>query len=88
MVSHQLQGQRDGKRIQRQLEAVKDIMLDGDWHSLGELRAQLLERGVVTNEASIGARVRDLRKTRFGGYSVLRKYLGGGLWVYRLGLSA
>ena len=36
------------------------------------------------SEASISARIRDLRKPKFGGYTVERKRIRGGLYAYRL----
>ncbi len=50
-----------------QLERVKNVMLDGKWHTINDLRW-------ATNdpESSISARLRDLRKSRYGGYNVER----------------
>lgn len=70
---------RDGDRLNRQARAVYAILTDHRWHTLAELEA-------VTGypQASISARIRDLRKPKFGGHTVSRSYLGEGLWHYRL----
>jgi DNA-binding IclR family transcriptional regulator len=70
---------RDGKRLTSQLNVVKALMLRGGWVSLKDLAA-------LTGypEASVSARLRDLRKERFGGYNVERVYLSHGLWLYRV----
>lgn len=71
--------ERDGKRLERQHDRVRDLMLDGYWRTLSEIA-----RHTGAPEASVSARLRDLRKPRFGGYVVERKNLGGGTWKYRL----
>jgi hypothetical protein len=71
---------RDKGRLQKQLSAVKDTMLRyGGWWSLETLAAYC-----GAPQASVSARLRDLRKPKFGGYSVEREYRGGGLWAYKL----
>jgi hypothetical protein len=69
----------DGSRLTRQLAKVAAFMADGRPHTLAEL-AEAAE----CSEASASARVRDLRKARFGGHVVERKRVGTGLWSYRL----
>jgi hypothetical protein len=70
---------RDSVRLTSQLERVFDFMSDGQWHVLDEL---VMACGGT--EASASARLRDLRKPRFGGHTVERKYLHDGIWAYRL----
>tara|TARA_R100000808_G_scaffold4752_3_gene15068 strand:+ start:12181 stop:12480 length:300 start_codon:yes stop_codon:yes gene_type:complete len=70
----------DGDRLRKQWERVRDVMLDGRWHTLQEIG----QRAGVRSDASVSARIRDLRKARFGGYAVDRERVEGGLWVYRL----
>ena len=70
---------RDEERLRRQLRHVRSIMLDGRWHTLPELA-----RGTNWLTTSMSARVRDLRKERFGGWVVHRRYIADGLWEYRL----
>jgi biotin operon repressor len=71
----------DGARLSRQLDRVKEKMRSGDWHTLSALAAS-----VEASEASVSARIRDLRKPRNGGYTVLRRRVAGipGLWEYKL----
>jgi hypothetical protein len=54
-------------------------MKAGTWLTLHEISV-----GTGDPEASVSARLRDLRKTKFGGHEVERQNLGGGRWVYRL----
>ena len=70
---------RDGSRLARQLTAVRLAMESGDWHTLAELAAV-----VGAPEASVSARLRDLRKPKFGGFTIEREYAGGGQWRYRM----
>jgi hypothetical protein len=72
---------RDGKRIRRQLDDVRDHMLDGAWRSLPQIASETRHP-----EASVSAQLRHLRKERFGRYRVEKKRAsdGSGLWLYRL----
>lgn len=70
---------RDGERLAKQLETVKAIMLDGEPHTLAELAEK-----AHASTASVSARIRDLRKERFGGYQIDRDYLHDGVWEYRM----
>lgn len=67
---------RDGKRLAKQKTAVRDVMLDGEWRTLG-----LIAQITGAPEASVSARLRDLRKA---GYLVERKYVARGLHQYRV----
>jgi hypothetical protein len=67
----------DGDGLRAQLAAVKAYVLDCRWHTLGEIEAAL-----GYPQASISARLRDLRKKKFGGYTVLRYRLANGLHQY------
>lgn len=69
----------DHTRLSSQLGRVYGVLRDGQWYTLSEL--SILANGP---EASVGARLRDLRKDKFGGYTVDRKRLSGGLFAYRL----
>ena len=69
----------DHSRLTKGLRKVYDAMTDGRWWSLHELS---LRCGVY--EQSIGSRVRDIRKERFGGFQVDRKRIAKGLWMYKL----
>tara|TARA_B100001750_G_scaffold122415_1_gene97133 strand:+ start:701 stop:997 length:297 start_codon:yes stop_codon:yes gene_type:complete len=72
--------QLDGQRLGTQLEQVRDVMSDGRWRSLEEI-----SRRVGCQTQSVSARLRDLRKPKFGSYVVKRKRVGGsGLHLYKL----
>lgn len=71
----------DEDRLRRQLAAVRAEMFDGQWHTLHQL--SLI---VGAPEASVSARLRDLRKPKFGGFVVERRRVpgGNGLHIYRM----
>jgi len=70
---------RDSDRLQKQLRAVRTLMEDGRWRTLKQI-----SEATGYPEASISARLRDLRKRKFGAYQVERRHLVGGLWTYRV----
>lgn len=75
----------DIPRLRSQLEAVKTIMADGQWRSIEALCA--LTRGLTgrtDTERAVSARLRDLRKERFGAHRVNRRSAGGGHYEYQL----
>ena len=72
----------DRQRLTSQLARVKQCQADEQWRTLAEIHA-------ITGdpEASISARLRDLRRSRFGGYQIDRRRRGpacNGLWEYRM----
>lgn len=71
--------ERDSDRLGAQLRRVREFMADGAWRTLEQI-------AVATNSppASVSARLRDMRKPRFGGHLVERRYLRRGLFEYRL----
>lgn len=74
----------DRVRLQTQLERVKDLMADGEWRTLPQIKTVV--RG---SEAGISARLRDLRKEQFGAFLVNRRRRGVakyGVWQYQLAL--
>ena len=74
--------QHDKVRLNRQLSIVWNVMKAGHWMTLARL-ASLTKQP----EASVSARLRDLRKDRFGSHTVERRRRGAasdGLWEYRL----
>ena len=73
---------RDNARLSTQLQDIVDLMRDGDWRSLPDIA---VETGHP--EASISAQLRHLRKPRFGAHTVDRRYVGHGLYEYRLELA-
>lgn len=71
---------RDGARLNGQLQAVLTLMKDGQWRGLAIISTAL----GGASEASVSARIRDLRKQKFGGWIVERRYVDRGLWLYRV----
>lgn len=71
----------DFERLNTQLARVYYIMRDGQWHQIQELADRV---GLNATTQSISARIRDLRKPKFGGYTVEHRRLEDGLWEYRL----
>jgi hypothetical protein len=75
--------ERDGERLSGQLRRVFDLMRDGEWRRLHEI-----EEAVGGSATSVSARLRDLRKSKFGGFTVeTRAPKDGGSWWYRLVLE-
>lgn len=70
---------RDSSRLGDQMAAVFDLMKDGQWRTL-----QVISIAVDAPESSVSARLRDLRKPRFGAHQVDRKYVFKGCFVYQL----
>ena len=70
----------DTDRLSTQMLKITSLMADGWWHTLQEIG-----EAVDAPEASVSARLRDLRKVRFGGFTVERRRRGdGGLFEYRV----
>ena len=72
----------DADRLGKQLETVKTFMLQqSGWVSLVEI-----ERATGVTTASAGARLRDLRKSRFGCHIIARRRRVGspGTFEYRM----
>lgn len=67
------------RRLGRQLAAVSEAMADGGWWTVAALKERC-----GGSDSSVTARIRDLRKDRFGGWNVEREHRGNGVWVYRL----
>lgn len=79
---------KDDARLSGQLKKVASLMADHEWRTLAEIHAI-----VGGSEAGISARLRDLRKPKFGSHFVerQRRQRGNngpapksGLWEYRL----
>jgi DNA-binding IclR family transcriptional regulator len=71
--------ERDARRLAGQHCRVLAYLKDGQWHTLAEIAEHTGDP-----EASVSARLRDLRKPKFGGYIVEREYVARGLFRYRL----
>ena len=71
----------DGTRLRTLLMRVHKLMGDGEWRTL-----KRIVLAVGGSEAGVSARLRDLRKARWGAHTVERERHpdGGGLWVYRV----
>lgn len=67
---------RDGERLERQADRVRELMVDGQWRTLAEISA-----ATGAPEASVSARLRDLRRE---GYVVERAFVERGLHRYRV----
>lgn len=72
---------QDGPRLTTQLRQVRDFMLDGGWYALN-----IISSATGFPEASVSARLRDLRKAKHGGYQVQRRRVQEcrGLFEYRV----
>lgn len=73
----------DEARLWTQLGRVFRYMSDGREHTLEELA-----EATGGSQAAVSARLRDLRKPRFGGWYVERRRIDGGLFGYTLRASA
>jgi len=74
--------EHDRARLSTQLDRVKDYMKDQEWHDIEEIRN--IAGGT---SQSISARIRDLRKPKFGGWVIDRRRVGNkkrGLFQYRM----
>jgi len=69
------QASRDYERLHGQLKAVFDLMSDQRWRTLSDIGT-----AVEGSEASLSARLRDLRKQKYGAHEVQRESVGGGLF--------
>lgn len=69
----------DGPRLAGQLARVYELMKLGAWWTI-----PALTRLVGASQAGVSARIRDLRKPKFGGYTIERRRVDRGLWQYRL----
>ena len=82
--------ERDLDRLSRQLGRVYECLRDGQWWTLERLHSRcacLRAQGGFDSYAGISARIRDLRKIKFGGYDIEHECISRGLWRYRLARS-
>lgn len=70
---------RDYERLSGQLKAVFDLMKDGKFRTLSEI-----SQTVEGSEAALSARLRDLRKEKYGGHQMISEYVSRGLYRYRV----
>lgn len=78
--------ERDRGRLTTQLTAVRSLLSSGDWWTLPALvDAVRRSIGHAVSEAGVSARIRDLRKARFGGLTIGRRRVrGSASFEYRL----
>jgi len=71
--------QRDRKRLKTQIERVFKAMKPGRWMTLDDIVA-------ITGDphASVSAQYRHLQKPKFGKHKGEKRYIGNGLYEYRL----
>lgn len=69
----------DHGRLKGQLWRVFQLMSDGRWYTLAEIATH-----ADGTEASVSARLRDLRKEQYGAREIQRERVDGGLWKYRM----
>ncbi len=70
---------RDDERLSSQYRRVFSLMADGRWRTLREIAD-----ATGDPEASVSADLRHARKPRFGSHQVEKRYVGDGLFEYRL----
>lgn len=74
--------QIDNKRLTKQHDEIRDLMLDEEWRTLEEIH-----KSTGFPQSSISAQLRHLRKPRFGSFVVerrARKDRARGLYEYRV----
>lgn len=77
--------EKDAARLSGQLARVRECMADGEWRTLREIKGWCeMHHATPDSEPGISARLRDLRKPRFGAHEVKRRRRAGGLYEYRL----
>lgn len=69
----------DHDRLLRQLQRVRAVLADGKWHTLDAVAAR-----AYCPQQSASARMRDLRKAKFGAHTIEKRCIGRGMWLYRM----
>lgn len=69
----------DHDRLKNNMQRVFFLMLDGQWHFPEEIQKVGGAKGLT--------RVRAMREAQFGGLTVEKERVSGGLWRYRLDLE-
>ena len=67
----------DSPRLSEQLRFVLLILKRGEWYSAEELQKELKRWDIKAGTAGITARIRDLRKKKFGGHKIPHKRIKG-----------
>ena len=76
------ESKKDFQRLTAQLGKVSNALMSAKWLTLAELEQLLHEP-----QASISARIRDLRKPKFGGLLIDRRRRSEGTFEYRLDMK-
>lgn len=79
--------EQDQARLAGQLARVFVLMSDGEWRTSDDIKAQIkVATKIDDSEAGISARLRDLRKPRFGSHTVERRRTApdSGLYEYKV----
>ncbi len=78
----------DATRLRGEMARVYNVMKHGYWRSICEIRGEIHDRfHKLDSETGISARLRDLRKAKFGSHTVNRRRRGEasrGIWEYQL----
>jgi len=74
--------ERDAARLRRQYDRVFAVMSDGQPHTLAEI-----SKRTGDGEASVSARLRDMRRVKFGSNDIRTTHVADGLHQYRLVLA-
>tara|TARA_R100000808_G_C2149543_1_gene157972 strand:- start:1287 stop:1676 length:390 start_codon:yes stop_codon:yes gene_type:complete len=69
---------RDGDYLSSLYDRVVEFMGDGRYHTLQEI-----QHACGGTEASVSARLRDMRKDEFGAHKVEARCFPGRVWMYR-----
>lgn len=75
------------QRLRGQLPCVRHLLSDHQWWTLPQLVAALDQRhGITAKEQGVSARIRDLRKGKFGAHTIERRERAHepGVWEYRM----
>lgn len=72
----------DKARLTAQYSRVFETMANGLFYTLKQL-----EELTKAPQASISARIRDMRKERFGSHTITRRRVEGGTYEYKLTIN-
>jgi len=68
------------------VDVVRGILVDGEWWAPYTVQEVVNEvTGQFISESSVGARIRDLRKPRYGSHTIeKKKVVGKNYYLYRM----
>ena len=73
------ESEQDSQRLGSLLSRVFGLMVDHEWRTLFDIH-----ENTGGTEASVSARLRDLRKQKFGAHEIGRRRVEEGLWEYQV----